>query len=80
MCAQCGHTAGDLQSKAPEMRMIFEEGIFCCCGFIKSDLIYNLFLSPAPHNHVAFSKVNNLIVHNVYDCPFSALIHQIRLC
>lgn len=60
--------------------MVFEEGILCFCGLIKSDLIYNLFLSPAPYNHVAFSKVNDLIVHNVYHCPFSALVHQVRLC
>ncbi len=62
------------------MRMVFEEGIFCWRGLIESDLIHNLFLSPAPHNHVAFSKGNDLIVHNVNDCPFSAFVHQIRLC
>lgn len=60
--------------------MVLEEGFLCDCGLIESDLVNDLFLSPAPYNHVAFSEVNDLVVHNVYHRPFGALIHQVRLC
>ena len=62
-----------------EIHMIVEENFFYFHCFSKRHLLSDLFLTPAPDDHVALPQVDDLIVDNVNHCLLCAFVHQIRL-
>ena len=61
------------------MRVILEESFLRFCCLIKSHLLFDLLLAPAPDYHVALFKVDDFIMDNVNHQLLCAFVHQIRL-
>lgn len=58
--------------------MIGEEGFLSFYCLSKRHPVCDLLLTSAPDNHVALLQVDDLVMNNVHDSLFCALVHQIR--
>lgn len=58
--------------------MCLEEFYFFLGGFCQAQLVCNVLLAPALHDHVALLEMVGEVLHHIDDTFFGALVHQVR--
>lgn len=57
------------------MRMCLEEHHFLLGGLGQAQLVCDVLLAPALHDHVALLEMVRVVLHHAQDIFFGALVH-----